>query len=115
MAIGPRLMLFITVPTVALISLIGLLVWTDAQSLLELRQFRADTEDVSDLVGARAQIQAERHLLLDGDPTTPAQTGGNPNDEFEQSVRDKLNDLDSSTDLQTDLTAAPTAHKRSKI
>ena len=64
-------MLFIAVPTIALIGLIGVLVWSDAQSLLELRRFHVVSEDIAEMVEARASVQAERHQLIDDDPNTP--------------------------------------------
>lgn len=106
LSIGPRLLLFIAVPTVALISLIALLVWSDAQSLLELRRFRAVTENVTELVEARATVQAERHQLVDGDPTTPATSDEDPGLGFNADVRSALRDLDASSDIGQDLSTA---------
>lgn len=107
-AIGPRLVLFIAIPTIALISLIGFLVWSDAQSLLELRQFRVVTEDVSDLVEARATIQAERHQLVDGDPATPitSDTPAIVPASFDPDVLTALRSLNAASDVLGDLTSA---------
>lgn len=104
-SIGPRLVLFIIIPTLTLISLIGFLVWSDAQSLLDLRRFQAVTEDVSDLVEARATIQAERHELVDDDPSTPAQSPDPTSGIDEQAVK-ALRELNASADVAGDLTAA---------
>ena len=107
-AIGPRLVLFIAVPTIALISLIGFLVWSDAQSLIELRQFRAVTEDASDLVEARATIQAERHQLVDGDPATPiaSDTPAIVPASFDTDVLTALRNLNAASDVLGDLISA---------
>ena len=75
-------MLFIAVPTIALIGLIGMLVWSDAQSLLELRRFHVVSEDIAEMVEARASVQAERHQLIDDDPNTPQNTNVGATDLF---------------------------------
>ncbi len=94
----------------SLIGLIGFLVWSDAQSLIELRQFRAVTEDVSDLVEARATIQAERHQLIDADPATPAvsdlDTPNSVAEAFGDDVLGALRDRNAALDLGQDLLTA---------
>lgn len=94
----------------SLIGLIGFLVWSDAQSLIELRQFRVVTEDVSDLVEARATIQAERHQLIDGDPTTPvlseSDTAKSVADPFGAQVLATLRERNAALDLGEDLLTA---------
>ena len=68
--IGPRLLLFMAVPVVALLALIGLLATADAQSLLQLRRFDQNSQSVDELVTVRARLQTERHVaLLDLDPS----------------------------------------------
>lgn len=104
-------------PTMTLIGLIGFLVWSDAQSLLELRQFRAVTENVSGLVEARATIQAERHQLVDGNPNTPGPGTSNAKAiitaPFDVGVLDTLKDLNSASEVGRDLqTAQELASKR---
>lgn len=106
LAIGPRLVLFIAFPTITLISLIALLVWSDAQSLLELRRFRVVTEEVTELVDARATIQAERHQLVDEDPATPPSSDAEPDLGFDADVRAALRNLDASSDIGQDVATA---------
>lgn len=104
-SIGPRLVLFITVPTLILIGLIGFLVWSDTQSLLELRRFRAVTEEVADLVELRATVQAERHELVSGSGLTD---GPLPADPLlaETATLSALRALNASADVPGDLQAA---------
>ncbi|MFT7474668.1 MAG: EAL domain-containing protein (putative c-di-GMP-specific phosphodiesterase class I) [Verrucomicrobiales bacterium] len=64
--IGPRLSLCIAVPTIALLSLVGLLATADAQSLVDLREFEAVAGELGDLVEIRTELQNERHLAALG-------------------------------------------------
>ncbi len=105
-AIGPRLVLFIAVPTIALIGLIGMLVWSDAQSLLELRRFHVVSEDIADMVGAHASVQAERHQLIDDDPNTPQNATVGATDLFGPEAITALRSLDSLSDVGQELSDA---------
>ena len=62
MRIGPRLLLCMAIPSLALLGLISLLVASDIRSLGELRTFSETVELVDEQVEVRAAIQTERHL-----------------------------------------------------
>ena len=66
LSIGPRLLLFMAVPSVALLLLIGLFASADVRSLTELRAFHESSHVIDEFVDARAKLQAERHQAVLG-------------------------------------------------
>ena len=82
MGIGPRLWIFVGGPILALVALIGLLVWADVRTIDDLRQFESDTEEVVDLVRARLTAQAERHELVRAGGAESLRTRPLPEDLF---------------------------------
>lgn len=68
--IGPRLLLFVALPIVALIAVIGLLAADDVVRAYELRGFTEDTQQIEELVELRTALQEERSLLLNPDAPT---------------------------------------------
>lgn len=66
LTIGPRLLLFMAVPSIALLLLIGLFATADVRSLNELRAFHDSSSVIDEFVDARAQLQAERHQAILG-------------------------------------------------
>lgn len=61
--IGPRLLLAIAVPVLALLALLGLLISSDVSALQDLRSFERTTERVASQVDVRANLQMERHSV----------------------------------------------------
>lgn len=72
LSIGPRLLLFMAVPSIALLVLIGLFASADARSLMELRAFHDSSHVIDDLVDARIGLQSERHVALLGEASADA-------------------------------------------
>ncbi len=62
--IGPRLLLAISIPAIALLALIGLLISTDVEALRSLRNFESTTEYVAQQIDVRADLQTERHANI---------------------------------------------------
>ena len=62
--IGPRLLLAIAVPSVALLVLIGMFMAADIRSLLDLRSFHDSSQVIDQLVDARSDLQQERHAAI---------------------------------------------------
>ncbi len=62
--IGPRLILFMAIPSLALLVLIGMFASADARALLDLRSFHAASNVVDELVDARIGLQSERHAAV---------------------------------------------------
>lgn len=79
--IGPRLLLFIAVPSIALLGLIGLFASADARSLVELREFHDSSHVIDELVDARIRLQSERHVAILGDPSPDASASNTPEPE----------------------------------
>lgn len=88
--IGPRLLLAISIPSIALLGLIGLLISTDVAALRSLRNFETTTEYVERQIDVRADLQLERHL------TTGSRTTGDAEQEtasLQQGVDEDLRSL----------------------
>jgi len=63
-------MLFVTLPIMALVAVIGLLAEDDLQEVRQLDRYAEEIADVGDLASLRTSLQEERHLLINADAPT---------------------------------------------
>lgn len=68
--IGPRLLILVAIPVVALIGVIGLLVADDIERFQSFRSYSDETTEVADLIVVLSSLQEERHQLVA--PDSPA-------------------------------------------